>query len=583
MKMRCEMRSKKTIMVFVVSLIAVLSVFSYVTFIHPVVLAAAAGSMPSAGTADLKVTDLSEWNDLYSTDADNINFSVLKTQVDAVYIRSFSHTSSKITVDKQAANFASSAQNANLKYGFYFYFIPTANTGDARAQARIFYNFVKSYSYSCVPVLDVEDNTAGLPKAQLAASVQAFTDEFKSLSGFDMMIYTNPYFMSTSFDTSFNWSQYMLWIAQYDALAPMSGISSWMPQSSWCWSSWNMWQYTSTDTLSSIPLSSGNHLDMSHATPGILLNSPAAAVPVSSGTVIYQSHVQNSGWQDWVSNGADSGTSGQSRRLEAIRIMLDGMAGGIEYKTQVQDIGWMDWVADGNVSGTSGQSKRLEAIQIRLTGAAAAQYDVYYRVHAQDTGWMDWAKNGESAGTAGYSYRLESIDIRLVAKGSAAPGSTTQPYKDFYSQPLVSYQTHVQDIGWQGYVSNGTVSGTSAQSKRLEAIQIKLQNIAGGIEYRTHVQDIGWMDWAADDGLSGTYGQSKRLEAIQISLTGAAKDMYDVYYCVHAQNNGWLDWAKNGEPAGTAGFSYRLEAIKVVLVFKGGAAPGPTARPFVQA
>ena len=218
------MRSKKTIMVLVVSLIAVLSVFSYVTFIHPVVLAAAAGSMPSAGTADLKVTDLSEWNDLYSTDTDNINFSVLKTQVDAVYIRSFSHTSSKITVDKQAANFASSAQNANLKYGFYFYFIPTANTGDARAQARIFYNFVKSYSYSCVPVLDVEDNTAGLPKAQLAASVQAFTDEFKSLSGFDMMIYTNPYFMSTSFDTSFNWSQYMLWIAHYDALAPMSGI-----------------------------------------------------------------------------------------------------------------------------------------------------------------------------------------------------------------------------------------------------------------------------------------------------------------------------------------------------------------------
>ncbi|MDD4096940.1 MAG: hypothetical protein PHP22_11955 [Oscillospiraceae bacterium] len=45
---------------------------------------------------------------------------------------------------------------------------------------------------------------------------------------------------------------------------------------------------------------------------------------------------------------------------------------------------------------------------------------------------------------------------------------------------------------------------------------------------------------------------------------------------------GWLDWAKNGESAGTAGFSYRLEAIKIVLVPKGGAAPGPTARPFVQ-
>ncbi|MDD4096508.1 MAG: hypothetical protein PHP22_09745 [Oscillospiraceae bacterium] len=45
---------------------------------------------------------------------------------------------------------------------------------------------------------------------------------------------------------------------------------------------------------------------------------------------------------------------------------------------------------------------------------------------------------------------------------------------------------------------------------------------------------------------------------------------------------GWLDWAKNGESAGTAGFSYRLEAIKIVLVPKGGAAPGPTVRAFVQ-
>lgn len=95
------MRSKKTIMVLIVSLIAVFSVFSYVTFFHPVVLATAAGSMPSAGTADLKGTDLSEWNDLYSANTDNINFSMLKTQVDAVYIRSFSHTSSKITVESR--------------------------------------------------------------------------------------------------------------------------------------------------------------------------------------------------------------------------------------------------------------------------------------------------------------------------------------------------------------------------------------------------------------------------------------------------------------------------------------------------
>lgn len=40
--------------------------------------------------------------------------------------------------------------------------------------------------------------------------------------------------------------------------------------------------------------------------------------------------------------------------------------------------------------------------------------------------------------------------------------------------PSVAYQTHIQDIGWQGWKSNGTMSGTSGQSKRLEAIQINL-------------------------------------------------------------------------------------------------------------
>ncbi|MEI8198923.1 MAG: InlB B-repeat-containing protein [Eubacteriales bacterium] len=309
------------------------------------------------------------------------------------------------------------------------------------------------------------------------------------------------------------------------------------------------------------------------------------SVTVNIQGVTYQSHVQDIGWQDWSYNGSVSGTSAQSKRLEAIRINL-GADGSIEYRTHVQDLGWMDWVSDGDLSGTSGQSKRLEAIQIRLNGPAEEMYDVYYCVHAQNYGWLDWAKNGESSGTAGYGYRLEAIRVVLVPKGEAAPGPVARTFVDLYApKPIVdtvSYQTHVQDIGWQAYVCNAEMSGTSGESKRLEAIRIKLENMAGGIEYSTHVQDVGWMNFVADDALSGTSGESKRLEAIKIRLTGAAAEKYDVYYCVHAQNTGWLDWAKNGESAGTAGFSYRLEAIKIVLVMKGAAAPGPTARTFVQ-
>ena len=141
-------------------------------------------------------------------------------------------------------------------------------------------------------------------------------------------------------------------------------------------------------------------------------------------TVSYQTHVQTYGWQEWKENGAMSGTEGEKKRLEGIRIQLSGAdrSGGITYRTHVQTYGWQSWRSNGAMAGTSGEKKRLESIEIKLTGEMAAAYDVYYRVHAQHFGWMGWAKNGESAGTAGYAYRLEGIQVVLVKKGGSAPG-----------------------------------------------------------------------------------------------------------------------------------------------------------------
>ena len=223
----------------------------------------------------------------------------------------------------------------------------------------------------------------------------------------------------------------------------------------------------------------------------------------------------------------------------------------------------------------------MEAIKIRLTGEMKEKYHVYYRVHAQDYGWLGWAKDGEEAGTAGFSKRLEAIEIMLVKDGDEAPKDEgTNPAYIFKS---VSYRTHVQDYGWQSYQSNGATSGTTGKSKRLEAIQIKLENqkYSGSIQYKTHIQDIGWeTSWKSDNAISGTSGKSKRLEAIRIQLTGEMKKKYDVYYRVHAQSFGWMGWAKNGEPAGTEGYAYRLEGIQIVLVEKDGPAPGTTKNAF---
>lgn len=146
--------------------------------------------------------------------------------------------------------------------------------------------------------------------------------------------------------------------------------------------------------------------------------------------------------------------------------------------------------------------------------------------------------------------------------------------------PSVSYSTHVQNEGWQGYKSNGAMSGTAGKSYRLEGIKIKLDTKGYdlGVSYQTHIQNIGWeadtaRGWKNDGLMSGTEGLSYRLEAIEIKLIGSDAAKFDIYYQVHAQNMGWLGWAKNGESAGTAGYGYRLEGIKIQIVEKGAAAP----------
>ncbi|HCT5613988.1 TPA: C39 family peptidase [Enterococcus faecalis] len=306
----------------------------------------------------------------------------------------------------------------------------------------------------------------------------------------------------------------------------------------------------------------------------------------------YQTHIQDIGWQGVVKNGEISGTSRRSLRLEGIKMNISNsdLAGSVEYRTHVQEIGWQGYVKDNQLSGTSGKSLRLEAIQIRLTGEIANAYDVYYRVHIEDKGWLNWAKNSESAGSQSAAKRLESIQIKLVKKGEAAPEGNGKAFligneakRPDEIKPTVNYQTHVQNIGWQGVVKNGEIAGTSGKNLQLEAIKINLSDaaLAGNIEYSTHIQNIGWQDYKANGALSGTTGKNLQLEAIKIKLSGDVSRYYDVYYRVHIQDKGWLNWAANGAPAGSQSASKRLEAIQIKIVRKGETAPKGSGKAFL--
>lgn len=134
----------------------------------------------------------------------------------------------------------------------------------------------------------------------------------------------------------------------------------------------------------------------------------------------------------------------------------------------------------------------------------------------------------------------------------------------------VNYDTHVQSFGWLGNVANGSISGTTGQAKRVEALKIKVKdpNYSGSIQYRAHGQTYGWQNWVQNGAVAGTTGQAKRVEAVQIQLTGDLAKVYNVQYRVHGQTYGWQNWVQNGATAGTTGQAKRIEAIQIRLVRK---------------
>lgn len=325
----------------------------------------------------------------------------------------------------------------------------------------------------------------------------------------------------------------------------------------------------------------------------------ASMTESSMGDVIYQAHVSDIGWQKKVADGAEAGTTGQSKAIEALKIKLsDEWAARnafIIYDAHVANVGWQDEVMDGEEAGTTGQSKAMEAITIRIGNGDSPDglriddvYDIYYRVHISDYGWLAWTCNGQIAGSVGYGLPIEAIQIKLVRKDSADKPDTSG--RSYLSKDLIhkiAYSAHVSNVGWQSYVSTGEVAGTTGQGKNMEALQMMLPDASavgessinyynGDIEYRAHVSDIGWQNWVRNNEIAGTTGQSKKMEALQIRLTGEMQKYCDIYYRAHVSNFGWLGWAKNGEMAGTTGFSYGLEAIQVVVVPKNTAAPGNT-------
>jgi uncharacterized protein YjdB len=149
---------------------------------------------------------------------------------------------------------------------------------------------------------------------------------------------------------------------------------------------------------------------------------PVAASPfppnVMGRTICARANVQGVGWQSWrcASRGGALyvGTTGQSRRMEAVSIWTAG-TGGVCLAGYVQGTGWTGTRCAGErgevTVGAAGRGLRLEAVRINThTGICVAG-------HVQKLGWQAWrcgsARNPAVGGTSGQERRLEALRLSV--------------------------------------------------------------------------------------------------------------------------------------------------------------------------
>lgn len=445
------------------------------------------------------------------------------------------------------------AYKLGKKLGVYHFARNTLNS--AEAEANYFIKHTKGYVGKAIPVLDWEDKDT----SNVAWALK-WLQLVEKAYGCKPLIY-----MSEAVVNKYNWSSvvkgnYGLWVAKYADYIPdynfnMAGAGK-APSVKW-WGVIALWQWTSVGRLNG---HSGN-LDCS---------------------VFYGDRTT---WDKYVGKTATSGSTTPTPKPSdpdgevkdnagVFQVKMDQM-GEVSCRGHLRDIGWGNWQCDGAMIGSTGQNRRMEALQIdpvnhmdvtvhikdigdkvyrnitkdtiigtvgkglRLEALKIASGDtVYlYRVHQKDIGWSPWCVNGQWAGQKGKGKQIEAVEIKVAD---------------------IAYLAHVQGTGDTIWVADGMIAGTTGERKRVEAVRIKSQH-CGEVKAKAHIQNVGWKDFGVvnQNTIIGTEGKGQRLECL--CLEG------NFEWRAHIQGTGWTQWTKADGVAtmGTVGQSLRIEAIEM--------------------
>lgn len=194
----------------------------------------------------------------------DIDFEQVKNSgIEVVYIRAGYGFS--VTDPKFEENYTN-ATKAGLKCGAY-YFVTARNTEQAYLQATRFAELISGKTFVARPAMDFEE-FGSLGKNGINIVGLAFMQKLRELTGIVPMLYTDAYNASETWD--WNFAQFPLWVADYDAEEPYVTSN--------IWQSYAGFQYSDRGEIPGIY---GN-VDLDRFTSSVFLNGANEVTPTKS-------------------------------------------------------------------------------------------------------------------------------------------------------------------------------------------------------------------------------------------------------------------------------------------------------------
>lgn len=181
----------------------------------------------------------------------NVQFNILATKIDFLYVRASGSATGSFRVDKKFINYVQESRKYGIPIGAYHFGVPSYDLTDADRQCDDFINALqkgfgpKNYG-ELFPVLDVEVPIDNLISTSVLINwIQRFIKRFESKTRRKMMLYTGLFFIQLYNNFFVQGKGYplkneILWMAMYTNIPQNPPI----PPDIGGWTKWRVWQFS---------------------------------------------------------------------------------------------------------------------------------------------------------------------------------------------------------------------------------------------------------------------------------------------------------------------------------------------------